>query len=832
MTLNSPYIEVAVALPVENTFTYRVPETLSPFVSTGKRVLVPFGRRRVTAYVLSPTENTDKYEIRLILDVLDDTPIFPSSMIPFFKWIAGYYLCPVGEVIRSALPRGLNLYDFVTVSITQAGKKELSGDALTPLQRDILDRLDRGSCRLKDLSLPESKKNTESEKDNPGKRGKREKGDIPNSLIQAMDKQGWIVRERSLMGGRTKPRTERHISLNASDLPAEDLSEPKKKIIDIVKSEGEISVRELKKEVPTAPRLIKSLEKSGHISIFEKNVYRDPFGEPVTPDRPLSLTEEQEKVMREISGTLGNGFAAYLLAGVTGSGKTEVYMQLAAEVIRQGRSVLVLIPEIALISQMERRFRARFGECIAVLHSGLSTGERYDQWMRIINNEVTIAIGARSAIFAPFADIGLIIVDEEHDTSYKQESNFTYNARDIAVVRAKLMDGIALMGSATPSIQSYHNVTTGKFTEVTLSRRVEKRPLPDITVVDLRKSRDERGIRRFITPELHHAMSETFARGEQSLIFLNRRGFAGFPVCAACGDPIQCENCDVTLTLHRAENAYKCHYCGFTLPSASRCPTCNSPSIKLLGLGTEKVESAIRKLFPNARAARMDRDTTSRKGSVLKILKGLRDCNTDILVGTQMVAKGHDFPNITLVGIICADLSLCHPDFRAGERTFQLLAQVSGRAGRGDVPGRVILQTYNPEHFSIVSAVAQDFKAFYNKEVAFRKALSYPPYSRLIQLRISGKEKGKTRDFAREMGNICKELQKSDESFSASVQILGPIEAPVSKIAKRYRWQILLKGLSAGPLHRYVRRMMARWPAVFHNSNIKVTADVDPFFMG
>ena len=439
-----------------------------------------------------------------------------------------------------------------------------------------------------------------------------------------------------------------------------------------------------------------------------------------------------------------------------------------------------------------------------------------------------IAIGARSAIFAPFSDIGLIIVDEEHDTSYKQESDFAYNARDMAVVRAKLSESVALLGSATPSLQSYHNVEIRKFVEVRLNERVEKRSLPDIHLVDLRKSRDERGAHRFITPALHAAMGETLNRGEQSLIFLNRRGFAGFPLCAVCGDPIRCDNCDVTLTFHQSQKAYKCHYCGFALPSGSRCPTCDSPSIKLLGLGTEKLESAITSLFPDARVVRMDRDTTTKKGSIVAILKSLRDQEVDILVGTQMVAKGHDFPNITLVGIICADLSLCHPDFRAGERTFQLLAQVSGRAGRGDVPGRVILQTYNPQHFSIGAAVAQDFKAFYDKEIAFRRALSYPPCSRLVQLRISGRDKGKTRELAQEIGVICSALRAS---FSQSVEVLGPVESPISKIAKHYRWQILLKETASGPLHRFVRRMMAQQPAMFHQRDIKVVVDVDPFFM-
>jgi len=685
MASSLTYIEVAIALPVYNTYTYSVPENLGELVSTGKRVLVPFGRRRVTGYILGQGKDKNQEGIKTALDILDEKPLFPSSMIPFFRWTADYYLHPIGDVIKCALPGGLNLYDFFTIAITEKGEDALLNNSTTPLENEILNRLKTGPCRFKDLNKNFNKH-------------------VPNALIHSMESRGVIVCNRKLKGGSTKPKMERYVSLLHSDIPMKKLSNSRKKIIETIKNLDEISVKKLQERVPSAPKLIKSLETAGYLSIFQKKVYRDPFGEPIAPDTAHKLTKEQKSVIHTVTESLGRKFTTCLLAGVTGSGKTEVYMQLAAKVISLGYSVLVLVPEIALISQMERRFRARFGECVAILHSGLSAGERYDQWMRIARRKAAIAIGARSAVFAPFANIGIIIVDEEHDTSYKQEGGLRYNARDLAVVRAKLNNGVALLGSATPSIQSYYNTTTKKFKAVTLKKRVEKRPLPEITVVDLCKSRDVRGIRRFITPELHREMKATLVRGEQVLLFLNRRGFASYPVCAACGEAIRCKNCDITLTLHQKINAYKCHYCGFTRASTSNCTSCGSAKILLLGIGTEKVEAAVKSLFPDARTARMDRDTTRRKGSILKILKGLRNQTTDILVGTQMVAKGHDFPNITLVGIICADLSLNFPDFRAGERTFQLLAQVAGRAGRGAVPGRVILQPYNPKHFAILSA--------------------------------------------------------------------------------------------------------------------------------
>lgn len=812
MASSLTYIEVAIALPVYNTYTYSVPATLDELVATGKRVLVPFGQRRVTGYILGQGKDKNQEGIKTALDILDEKPLFPSSMIPFFRWTADYYLHPIGDVIKCALPGGLNLYDFFTIAITEKGKDALLNNSTTPLENEILNRLKTGPCRFKDLNKNFNKH-------------------IPNALIHSMESRGVIVCNRKLKGGSTKPKMERYVSLLHSDIPMKKLSNSRKKIIEAIKTFGEISVKKLQVLIPSAPRLIKSLETDGHISIFQKKVYRDPFGEPIAPDTAHTLTKEQQNVIFTVKESLGRKFTTCLLAGVTGSGKTEVYMQLAAKVISLGYSVLVLVPEIALISQMERRFRARFGECVAILHSGLSAGERYDQWMRIARRKVAIAIGARSAVFAPFANIGIIIVDEEHDTSYKQEGGLRYNARDLAVVRAKLNNGVALLGSATPSIQSYYNTTTKKFKAVTLKKRVEKRPLPEITVVDLCKSRDVRGIRRFITPELHREMKATLVRGEQVLLFLNRRGFASYPVCAACGEAIRCKNCDITLTLHQKINAYKCHYCGYSRASTSNCTSCGSAKILLLGLGTEKVEAAVKSLFPDARTTRMDRDTTRRKGSILKILKGLRNQTTDILVGTQMVAKGHDFPNITLVGIICADLSLNFPDFRAGERTFQLLAQVAGRAGRGAVPGRVILQTYNPKHFAILSATKQDFQTFYNEEINFRKSLHYPPFSRMVQLNISGKDKEKTRQHALDIGDLCDTLKKNNSSFLKSVEILGPIEASLPRIAKRYRWQILLKCPSIKQLHRFLHQLWFEKKANISIRDVKVVLDVDPFFM-
>lgn len=804
-------IEVAAALPVYQTFTYSLPDELVGLAGPGMRVLVPFGRRRVTGYVLGYHRPPHQIEIKSVLDLLDDTTLFPETMVPFFRWIADYYIHPIGEVIKCALPGGLNSFDCATVSITDAGRRALQKEA-SEIETQVLKLVENGNRRLTDI-------------------GSALKGRAPHAVCDTLQKRGWVSIGRELKGDRIRPRNEVIIAPAPAAPDPGPLAGQRKKIWECVTAIGDISIKNLQTDLRTTRKTINAMVESGYLSLSSRPVYRDPFGDAVSPDTPLVLNSDQHAVVDKVTDCLGQGFAAFLLAGVTGSGKTEVYMQLAAAVIGRGYPVLILIPEIALISQMERRVRARFGDRVAVLHSGLTAGQRYDQWLRIHRGDVQIAIGARSAVFAPFQRIGLIVVDEEHDTSYKQEGGLRYNACDLAVVRAKLDKGVVLLGSATPSIQSCHNAAQKKYVELTLGKRVEERSLPEITVVDLRKNRDLRGSGRFITAELHQAMADSLARGEQVLLFLNRRGFATFPVCRDCGESLKCKNCDISLTLHRQANAFKCHYCGFIRPADTVCDKCGSAQIKNLGLGTEKVESSVAELFPAARVARMDRDTTSRRGSIVHILKDLRHRRIDILIGTQMVAKGHDFPLITLVGILCADLSMSFPDFRAGERTFQVLAQVAGRAGRGDRPGKVILQTYNPEHFSIRAAQNQDFRAFYRQEIVFRRALKYPPFSRIIQLKIAGRDKRQTEILARSLGQVCRRLRQPDDVLRKSVEVMGPIEAALARIAGKYRWQILLKGQRAGTLHRFVRRVMTESPVLFNQRGVNVAVDVDPFFM-
>jgi len=810
MTSFSSYIEVAISLPVSGTYTYGVPKELLGRVFEGCRVLVSFGNRRVTGYILAVLDHSDQAKTKPILDILDDSPLFPKEMIPFFRWTADYYLHPLGLVIKTALPTGLSSYEYTQVVITDAGKAALSDLEIPSLMRLILNRLQSGPCRRHLIEKLAKKR-------------------IPEKVFKKMQASGWIEFQRQVVSGRTRPKTERIVRLIQPKV--KPMTEPREKIIVALADQGDLPLADLKKIVPTAATIVRGLVNAGALNIYERVVHRDPFSDTVLPDQPPTLTADQRAVLEKVIGVLKKGFASFLLAGVTGSGKTEVYLRLAKQVLETDGQVLVLVPEIALISLIERRFRARFGDRVAVLHSRLSSGERYDQWRRIVDNKAPIVIGARSAVFAPLMRIGIIIVDEEHDTAFKQETGLRYNGRDLAVVRAKFGDAIVLLGSATPSVQTFFNTETEKSIRLVLPKRIEKRPMPDVSIFDLRLTKGMRGAIRVISEPLHRAMRETLSQGKQVLLFLNRRGFAGNSVCLACGEPVRCRHCDITLTFHQAHQAYQCHYCGFSRPATIKCEVCGSSTIRALGIGTEKVEALTQTLFPEARICRMDRDTTTRKGSIKRMLKQVKDGDIDILIGTQMVAKGHDFPNITLVGIICADLSLDFPDFRAGERTFQLLAQVAGRAGRGDTPGRVILQTYNPDHFTIIAAKDQDYRRFYQREIPFRKTLKYPPFTCLVQLKISGRNKGKTREKAKKIGAAGHTLQTGRSEFSSAITILGPIEAPLTRISGRYRWQIFIKGLNTGVLHRYVRQLSAIPSLRFNDHQIRVAIDVDPYLM-
>jgi primosomal protein N' (replication factor Y) len=567
------------------------------------------------------------------------------------------------------------------------------------------------------------------------------------------------------------------------------------------------------------------LKALGLVSIREERRDRDPFlhavsTAPAVVNRPL--TAEQQRALELLVPLVdARAFHVSLVHGVTGSGKTEVYLRLAEAVRAQRRGVLVLVPEIALTPQVAALFRARFGAAVAIQHSGLSDGERHDQWHRIRRGDVDVVIGTRSAVFAPLASPGLIIVDEEHDTSYKQDETPRYHGRDVAIMRGKFSGALVVLGSATPTIETYSNALDQRYLLVTMDRRVLDRPLARVDVVNMRQEIAESGDDVVLSKALCDAMGERLARGEQSLVLLNRRGFATAIVCRQCSATLECPNCSISLTVHRRQHGYlgRCHYCNYQKTVPNACEKCAAPYLERVGFGTERVEAEVRKAFPQARVARVDRDTVRRKGSLVATLAQVARREVDVLIGTQMIAKGHDFPEVTLVGVISADVGLGLADFRSAERTFQLLTQVAGRAGRGERAGEAIVQSLIPSHYSIRLACAQDYRAFYEKEVAFRRAMRYPPQVAMVNVVV----RGRTFAAAMKAAHDLADAARGAKGFA----ILGPAPAPLTKLRGEHRAQFFLKGTSRKAMREALQLALSRHPAL----NKRVTVDVDPLSM-
>jgi primosomal protein N' (replication factor Y) len=588
-----------------------------------------------------------------------------------------------------------------------------------------------------------------------------------------------------------------------------------------------IARRELITLFAGAGKALKGLEAKGLVTVEEKTLYRNPFGEELlAAAEPIALTAEQQVALDIVLPYLRRKkFTPFLLHGVTGSGKTEIYLRAAAATLQESRSVLVLVPEIALATQLESCFLSRFGDQVALLHSGLSPGEFYDQWQRILQGKARVVIGARSAVFAPLADPGLIVVDEEHDSSYKQDDGFRYHARDIAVLRASQSGSVVLLGSATPSISSKFNAETGKYRLLTLNKRINERPLPAVEIVDLRAIKTVSGRPPLFSNQLVKALKNNLRDGKQSLIFLNRRGYASMVLCNDCGNSVQCIHCRVSLTLHQASSRLLCHYCGYSVPRAVICPDCGSSHVVEVGFGTERIEQELAQIVPTARLARLDRDTCLKRHDYIRVLKGMHEHRVDILIGTQMIAKGHHFPLVTLVGIIWADVGLSVPDFRAAERTYQLLSQVTGRAGRGADPGRVIIQTHQPDHYGISLARQHDYEALYQREIALRRQLGYPPFARLINFRIEGSKERQVEKIAAALASSAEQLIKKGR---ATVKILGPAPAPLALLRGKFRWQLLLMGSERKVLHDCSISLLRQTANLATAQRVKVSLDIDP----
>ncbi|MCX8118622.1 MAG: primosomal protein N' [Desulfobacterota bacterium] len=802
-------VEVAVGLPVFKTFHYLIPERMRGFLQVGMRVLVPFKGRRVTGFCLDlldrPPEGIEE-KLREVEELLDTAPLIDPSMLRLHRWISEYYLYPLGEVIKTGLPPGLHLKSEWVLRLTEEGRRALRMGTLEEDDERILRELERrGRASLKSIL-------------------KAHFGEEGRSRILLLKKKGLVLIETGWEGKPVKPKLERIVRVAGEPIKIH-LTPKEKAILAWLNERGEASSSELKSQFPSSSRTVRSLQKKGAISIALREVFRQPA--PAWGFRPypkLRLTPAQEAAFAEIKqGIEAMQFSPFLLYGVTGSGKTEIYLQAIAATLQQGREAIVLVPEISLTPQLLSRFKDRFGGSFALLHSGLGRGERYDEWRRIWKGEVKIALGARSAIFAPFKRLGLIIVDEEHDPSYKQEEKLKYHARDIAIVRARQSGATLVLGSATPSLESFYHAEKGRFRLLTLRERVEQKPLPSVDVVDMRK---ERGL---LSERLKSALQKTIEEGGQSLLFLNRRGFANFVLCPECGFTFKCPNCSVTLTFHLRDRSLRCHYCDYQTKSPGDCPHCGGHRMRGMGIGTERLEQEIKALFPNQKVQRMDRDTTARKYAHHQILREVESGETDILVGTQMIVKGHDFPKVTLVGVISADTSLHFPDFRSSERTFQLLTQVAGRAGRGDLPGEVVIQTFNPDHFAIRWARDHDFDRFYREELECRRALGYPPFSRLINFRLTGNHEARTQAMAEEMGREGRALLK--RGFEKGIELLGPCPAPFTRLRGKFRYQMLAKGTNVRLLHQFARQLLPRIEGRLKGRGVQLEVDVDPVFI-
>jgi len=807
------YLEVAVAAPLGHTLTYAWPDNCPTPLQPGLRLLVPLGNRLITGYLLGPAPAPAAgQKIKAVAEVMDPAPLFPAAMIPFFRWIADYYHHPLGEVIKTALPGGLTARSGRRVRLTPAGRDYFTAPEhprnAPPWLATLLTKGELSPASVRRLTKARDRR-----------------------LLEDWGRQGYLAISVELTGHTSRPRTETCVVALEERQDRPELKPSEQKTLEILRQRladrGLIAVarQDLARDYAGARKALQGLEAKGYVRLDERRVLRDPFGDPPPHfPAPEQLTAEQDAALALLLPAVRQRrYAPFLLHGITGSGKTEVYLRAAAATLALGRSVLVLVPEIALATQVEGHFYSRFGDQVALLHSGLSAGERFDQWHRLASGEALVVIGARSAVFAPLQDPGLIIVDEEHDSAFKQEDGLRYHGRDLAVLRASQAGSVVVLGSATPSVTSSYHARQGKYQLLTLSHRIGDRPLPRVEVVDLQNANTVSGRPPLFTRQFIVALKETLARQEQSLVFLNRRGFASLMLCRQCGEAVQCRNCHVTLTLHQARNELLCHYCGFTSRADIICPHCQSPDLYHAGLGTERVESELTRLFPRATIARLDRDTAVSRKKYLEILTAVRQREIDILVGTQMITKGHHFPHVTLVGVVWADAGMGLPDFRAAERTFQLLVQVTGRAGRGEQPGRVILQTHQPDHYSVTTARNHNYDELYEREIALRRGLGYPPFARLINIVLDGVEEEAVRQAAESLARTAQSL-----CGRGRVTVLGPAPAPLSRLRGRYRWQVLLKGRAVEPLHHLCLQLAKNPPPGVRGGTVKMAVDVDP----
>jgi primosomal protein N' (replication factor Y) (superfamily II helicase) len=813
------FVEVVFPLPLPRTFFYRCPENCFEQLQPGQRLLVPFHNRKLTAYVIRalkhlPADLPASIALREILSVLDASSLISPELFQLSTWISEYYFASQGEVLKACLPPKSDLRTKKVATLTTAGldtceRIEILAD-FSVLEKQILGLLaQHGSMDFKEL-------------------GKLLGLEVNDRTLRKLVAEGWVEIRQDLMDRVMSHRQQTVVSLKAetADSPSPAGLTPLQVSVfqQLRQSHGPLRLPELLASASASLSTVRSLAKKGLIVLERKPVPRDPFkiihGFAVGA-RPTH-TEEQGAVLRELrQAQQTHSFVPALLHGVTGSGKTEIYLSLIEETLQQKRSALFLMPEIGLTPRAAQEFRERLGGRVAILHSGLSDGERFDEWWRIKRGEADVVVGTRSAVFAPLENLGLIVVDEEHDPSYKQQESPRYHARDTALVRGKLAKALVVLGSATPAVETFFNARSGKYRYLRLVSRVQSRPLPEVTLVDMREEFKAAGNKSLFSRALQAGIQKRLDRREQVLILLNRRGFSASLLCRSCGQNIQCRQCSIALTFHRTINRLLCHYCGFQQGVPKLCPRCSSEYLYFQGEGTEKVEALLGKAFPAARIARLDRDTTQKKNAHVDILRQFQKGETDILIGTQMISKGHDFHNVTLVGILSADNSLGFPDFRCAERTFHLLTQMSGRAGRGDVPGQVLIQTFHPEHYCLRFVAQHDYEGFYEKEIRFRKIMHYPPFSSMASILARDRN---LEVAARNINAFGKILQRLADSH---MRVLGPTVSPLARLKNQHRFQLLVKSKSRLELRETLRKVLKQGETEGLDAD-RIHIDIDP----
>ena len=796
------YCDVSLPVPLDRVFTYELPLTLRHRVQPGCRVVAPLGARKLTGIVLRVHDEADGQSLREVLGLTDEEPVLDRELIDLGHWIAEYYCAPLGEVLKGMLPLGGETRRSLQYSLTESGRQ---------VARQLVIRPESDAA-LRLLAMLDGRPRTLNQLI----------GKIPTSrtLIKGLMQRGWVV---------TEEREEERDPMRASAerLEAEFLSRADDSV-KLKKGERELlaylelhpgphNLADLATKVKKASESARALIKRELIKLEVAGV-RAPSGY----ERPRpELNVYQESAFHHIEKALQGGeFKTFLLQGVTGSGKTEVYLRSIEAALALGKNALLLVPEIALTPAVAGQFFQRFGKQVAILHSAFGDAERADQWRRVQRGQARVVVGTRSSIFAPVQNLGVIIIDEEHDGSYKQQETPRYHGRDVALVRARNAKAVAILGSATPAIETRHNAEQGKYEMLRLPERIAQRPMPQVEIVDMRVEFLETKRQATFSRSLMNEIAQRLGAHEQTMLLLNRRGFSSFMVCRKCGDRMMCENCSIVLTYHRGERRMLCHMCGFAARVPTTCPKCSSDQIQFLGTGSERVETELHEYLPTARLARLDRDTASGKGSFENILSHFRSGAVDILVGTQMIAKGHDIPNVTLVGIVLADIGLSIPDFRAAERTFQLLTQAAGRAGRGDTPGRVVIQTLNPDHYAIQFAAEQNYEGFYQKEIEFRKWLRYPPFAAFANVIVRSPKQEEALRMSTELGYL---LDPQPEG----VKVMGPAEAPVLRVKSEFRYQILLKAAKRSILRETLNKLRnfaekEKWKAT------SLVIDVDP----